>query len=193
MKRLFLAIPLGKQTSFIELSNALRKQLHFERINWVNQQNPHLTLKFIGHTPHDDISKIIEKMNEIIPQHSCFELCFDKTGIFGSRYEPRVLWLGMNEIPKELITLSEAVLDAFDTIGFERDRQNFVPHLSICRIKNLIDKIHFRKVIEAIEQKTYVQEAVTKITLFESILRSEGAIHKAICSFDLNSEEEQSR
>ncbi|MDR0969578.1 MAG: RNA 2',3'-cyclic phosphodiesterase [Lentimicrobiaceae bacterium] len=185
MKRLFLAIPLGKQMPFIDLSNTLQKQLHFERINWVNQQNPHLTLKFIGYTHSDDISKIIEKMNEIIPQYSRFELRFDKTGIFGSRYAPRVLWLGMNEIPETLLRLSDAVLDAFDAIGFAHDSQNFVPHLTICRIKNLVDKVHFRKVVEAIEQKIYVQESVTKITLFESILRSEGAIHKAIRSFDL--------
>lgn len=183
MKRLFLAIPFEDCSAFVDLSQRLKSKLNFERINWVNPENTHLTLKFIGNTHTAEIPKIVGKTTDIISKHRSFTLDFNKTGIFGSRYEPRVLWLGMAKESPELLQLANDVLDGFDEIGFLRDRQNFVPHLTIARIKQLNDKPYFQKVINEIEQKTYLKSTVSKVILFESILRQTGVIHIPLHSF----------
>ncbi len=187
MKRLFLAIPIKTtDNDFVPLLDGLKRQLaHEKRINWVRPQNIHLTLKFIGDTPNEDIPKIIETVGEMLRNHKCFTMDFNRTGIFGSRYAPRVLWLGMNETPQELYDLEEDTLTAFDKLGYLRDRQNFVPHITLGRIKELCEKQYFQKIVSAIEQKSYIKQEVNEIILFQSILRPEGAIYKELKRFGL--------
>ena len=110
---------------------------------------------------------------------------FNRTGIFGSRYAPRVLWIGMQNTPQELYDLEEDTLTVFDKLGYLRDRQNFVPHITLGRIGNLCDKQAFQKTVSGIEQKTYIKQEVNEIILFQSILRPEGAFYKEIKKFEL--------
>ena len=112
MKRLFLAIPIKtNDNGFIPLLDGLKRQLaHEKRINWVKPDNIHLTLKFIGNTPNEDIPKIIDGVGEMLKNHKSFTMDFNRTGIFGSRYAPRVLWLGMQNTPQELYDLEEDTL-----------------------------------------------------------------------------------
>ena len=79
----------------------------------------------------------------------------------------------------------EKILTAFDDIGYLRDRQNFVPHLTLGRIKDLCEKQYFQKVVQAIEQKTYIHQEVNEVILFQSILRPEGAVYKVVKKWTL--------
>ena len=187
MKRLFLAIPIRTDNSgFIHLLEGLKRQLaHEKRISWVKPQHIHLTLKFIGNTPNEDIPKIIESVGEMLRNHKKFTMDFNRTGIFGSRYAPRVLWLGMQNTPQELYELEEDTLSAFDKLGYLRDRQNFVPHITLGRIKELCEKQYFQKIVAGIEQKSYITQEVNEIILFQSFLRPEGAVYKVIKKFEL--------
>ena len=188
MKRLFLAIPIQTENNgFQPLLNGLRHSLSHEKmINWVRPTNIHLTLKFIGETPPQDEPKIIEAVSKVLENQKSFIMDFNRTGIFGARYAPRVLWLGMQQTPQELLDLEESVLTAFDNIGYLRDRQNFVPHLTLGRIKDLCEKQYFQKVVQAIEQKSYIHQEVNEIILFQSILRPEGAVYKMVKKWELN-------
>ena len=187
MKRLFLAIPIKtNDNGFIPLLEGLRRQLaHEKRINWVKPEHIHLTLKFIGNTPNEDVPKIIEAVGEMLQNHKSFTMDFNRTGIFGSRYAPRVLWLGMQNTPQELYDLEEDTLSTFDKLGYLCDRQNFVPHITLGRIKELCEKQYFQKIVAATEQKSYIRQDVNEIILFQSILRPEGAFYKEIKRFEI--------
>lgn len=187
MKRLFLAIPIKtSDNDFIPLLDGMKRQLaHEKRINWVRPNNIHLTLKFIGDTPNEDIPKIIDAVDVMMKNHKRFTMDFNRTGIFGSRYAPRVLWLGMNDTPQELYDLEEDTLSTFDMLGYLRDRQNFVPHITLGRIKELCEKQYFQKIVSGIEQKSYIKQEVNEIILFQSILRPEGAVYREIKKFKI--------
>ena len=86
----------------------------------------------------------------------------------------------MKDEPKALYDLEADVLDAFDELGYLRDRQNFVPHLTVCRIKNLIDKPFFQQVYQSIEQKTYLHAEVREMVYFQSFLQPTGAYYKPL-------------
>lgn len=182
MKRTFLAIPIDGGTDFPALSQGLQRNLQHEKrnINWCKTDQIHLTLKFVGDTPDQDISKIIEACQKVAQNHLPFTMDFNRTGIFGSNHSPRVLWLGMKDEPKALYDLEEDILDAFDSVGYMRDRQNFVPHITVCRIKQLVDKQYFQKIYQGIEQKTYLHADVNEIVYFQSFLQPTGAYYKAL-------------
>lgn len=182
MKRTFLAIPIPVGNDYPAMVQRLQRNLEHERrnINWCKTDQIHLTLKFVGDTPDQDVPKIIEACQQVAKRHHPFTMDFDRTGFFGSNHSPRVLWLGMSHEPKALYDLEEDVLDAFDSLGYLRDRQNFVPHLTVCRIKQLIDKPFFQQQCQSIEQKTYIHADVRDIIYYQSFLQPTGAYYKTL-------------
>ncbi|MEJ2595159.1 MAG: RNA 2',3'-cyclic phosphodiesterase [bacterium] len=176
MKRLFAAlkIPPGE----IALANyyRLKKSLQQERIKWVQPDNFHLTLKFFGGTPVEEIERISKILMPLAEQQAPIYTHLSKTGVFGSRYAPRVIWFGFGE-EKTLSELGNRVLDELDKGGFEKDRQNFVPHLTIARIKQVFDKKHFQDALRDVAQFEPEEFCIREMTLYESILKPEGPVY----------------
>jgi len=177
MKRLFVALHFQPHPALLQLLSDLQLKLSHERISWMNPSNIHLTLKFLGETDEKRLPEITHAINNSIFNQLPINILFDKTGIFGSRYDPRVIWLGSKDNNSSLQLLASRLLDNFDSIGFLRDRQNFVPHLTLGRIKGLNDKRYFQDVISNIPDKVYQETVATEIILFESILRKEGPLY----------------
>jgi 2'-5' RNA ligase len=113
---------------------------------------------------------------------SAFNIDISNIGVFGSSYAPKLIWLGVeNEILKRL---GNDVIAAMEKVGFIVDRQNFVPHITLGRIKKLEDKNYFQKIISANKEK-YIQSIyVEKFHLIESILHKTGPVYKIIETYD---------
>lgn len=185
-KRTFLAIQIPTTVDYTGLVERLKKNLTHEKfINYCRPENIHLTLKFLGSTPVDDIPNIIETVQKVAKRHQPFTMDFDRTGLFGSNRVPRVLWLGMNDQPQALFDLENDLLDAFDDLGYMRDRQNFVPHLTVCRIKSLVDKQFFMQIYNSIEPKTYLHADVKELVYYQSILQPTGPIYKPLAKIPM--------
>ena len=115
---------------------------------------------------------------------SPFTLDFKKTGIFGSSYNPKVIWFGV-EKSEILAILAENLLENLDKNGFSRDRQNFVPHLTVGRIKNVNNKQQFQNVIDQYKSSFIQKVQVESIILFESLLSPTGPQYKKVSEFSL--------
>lgn len=180
-KRTFLAIHIPTGTEYPAMVDRLKKNLTHEKyINYCRPENIHLTLKFLGETYEDDVPRIIESCQKVAKNHQPFTMDFNRTGLFGSNNSPRVLWLGMTDQPKALFDLEADLLDAFDDLGYLRDRQNFVPHLTVCRIKQLVDKQFFLQIYKGIEQKIYLHADVKELVYYQSFLQPSGPYYKVL-------------
>jgi 2'-5' RNA ligase len=184
MKRLFVAVKIHPSPELLQVYYGLRKDLALEKIKWVEENNLHFTLKFIGNTYPSQVVKIIEALETVASDASSFEMIIRDVGIFGSRYNPRVIWLGIENNP-QLVALANGVLDGLDAAGFLRDRQNFVPHLTIGRIKYIRNKKHLRNTIEKYHGKPLQKVIIKEFYLYESILMREGPVYKVIKKFIL--------
>ncbi len=183
-KRLFLAIPIQPNVHLLKQKTFLITNLSEESINWVKDENMHLTLKFIGKTSAKQIPEIINAVENEAKNFGSFPMVLERVGIFGSNYHARVVWVGIRK-NKQLQTLQETIIQELEKIGFPSDRQNFVPHFTLGRIKKIQHKDHFRRVMERVE-KGFIQEAkVDSFVLFESILTPDGPVYKTIKRFDL--------
>ncbi|MCU0370658.1 MAG: RNA 2',3'-cyclic phosphodiesterase [Bacteroidales bacterium] len=182
MKRLFTAIKLHPTPRFLEIFHFLKENLQPERIKWVEEYNVHLTLKFFGETEEQKIPGIRKALSEATKNTLPIEIELKGTGIFGSSYNPRVIWFGIEPNP-ELQHLYGNIWKELDKLGYVPDSQNFVPHLTIGRIKYLADKRFFQEVIHRYRQDFIQRETVKELILFESILRPEGPVYKIIECF----------
>ena len=184
MKRLFAAVNIHPSDEFIKTYNSLRSGLKWARITWVNPENIHITLKFFGETEEKRIPEISRVLKEVAASHKPFASELVNVGIFGSSYSPKVIWFGIDKA-EPLKELGNDVLKSVETIGWEHDRQNFVPHITIGRIKEIPDKQLFQKVIDE-HKKTWMQEVqVKEFHLYESILLRDGPVYKIVETYKL--------
>jgi 2'-5' RNA ligase len=187
MKRLFAAIKVHPTEEFLRRYWALKKLLKDEKIKWVDPENIHLTLKFFGETPEHHIPAINTALRQSTRGVSTFNLEITHTGIFGSSYKPRVIWFDISA-SDALDRLIGNVVKELHEIGIENDRQNFVPHLTVGRIKELHDKKHFQSTIDRYREGYIQKEEVSKFHLFESFLRPLGPKYEVIETYSLNRE-----
>jgi len=184
MKRLFAAIKIHPTETFMQHYYSLKKPLKEEKIKWVEPGNLHLTMKFFGETPEKHIPVISEALGKAAQETPAFGFNIKDTGIFGSKYQPRVIWLGIAP-HEDIVTLAENIFSNLKAAGIPRDRQNFVPHLTVARIKFLEDKKNFQQVIEKHRQVFIQNEEVKEFHLFESILRPQGPIYSILETYSL--------
>lgn len=184
MKRIFAAIKIQPSEIFINTYFQLKSNLKNEKIKWVELENIHITLKFFGETDESKIESIKELLAVITQQHSSFFLNLKDVGIFGSSYKPKVIWFGI-EKSKQLFTLANDLLDQVESLGFKRGRQNFIPHITIGRIKYLDDKKRFQKMISKFKSVEIQEQKIGQFYLIESILTPKGPDYNILKSFPL--------
>ena len=184
MKRLFIAIKIDPDPSFIKIYQDLISRLKYENLRFAEPDNLHLTLRFLGETEENkipDIDRMLKKSAESTP---AFTMNIHHTGIFGSSYNPRVVWFGID--PNENLTHLHTKIEMNLTkVGFFTDRQNFVPHLTLTRIKQLKDQKLFQKIISEFHDLEIMKQEVTSFELIESILKKEGPIYNTLNSYTL--------
>ncbi|MGE5381847.1 MAG: RNA 2',3'-cyclic phosphodiesterase [Omnitrophica WOR_2 bacterium] len=182
--RLFTAIHIVPDDNFSMIFNGLKQTLDYNIIKWVDLNNLHITLRFFGDTNPEDLPVIISALEKAKDKIQPFDLTLEKTGIFGSRYDPKVIWFGIEKNPS-LLNLHSNITNALAEVEYFADRQNFVPHLTIGRIKEIRDKQFFQQIIDRFSDVKLITQKIDQFSLFQSELKKEGPIHTCIETFNL--------
>jgi len=184
MKRLFIAIKIEPNKAFLDVYNDLISKLSYEKLRFVEPDKLHLTLRFLGDTEESKIADIDKMMQKSAGTAKAFTLNIRNTGVFGSSYNPRVVWFGIdhNEFLTHLHTRIELDLTK---VGLYPDRQNYVPHLTLSRIKQLKDGKLFQRIINDFREIEIMKQEVCSFSLIESILLKEGPIYQILSTYTL--------
>ncbi len=132
MPRLFTAleIPRGATLSL----SLLRGGLFGAR--WIDVENYHLTLRFIGDIEGHMADEIVHALDRIHKQE--FTLTLSGIGAFGGK-KPHSIYAGVAPSP-ELYALQEQMERICQRLGLPADARKFTPHVTIARLKNLRDE-----------------------------------------------------
>jgi 2'-5' RNA ligase len=132
--RTFIALPLPLeiQSALGEVSRQLAPQS--QGVKWVKPEHIHLTLRFLGDTDPEKVSALGAGLGQIACQHPPFPLRLGNCGAFPNLRRPRVLWVGLGE-SDALLKLRKAVEHFARSLGWERDAQEFKPHLTLGRAR----------------------------------------------------------
>ncbi len=185
MKRLFVAIKLKPDENFLRIYYFLKQNLKHDLIRWVEPDKLHLTLKFLGETPNEKIPQIKQLLSDFVKDKKRFEIAFNKVGIFGSSYNPRVIWFGIKN-NQQIKEMGENILLHFHENGFRSDRQNFVPHLTVGRIKKIENKKFFQSVIDKVKEEEIQKFDIEEIILYQSILKPTGPVYITLGRYRLS-------
>lgn len=125
--RLFIGIPCPESSQVRPVLDELRVSQN-AGLRVAPPENLHITLKFLGPTPVEQIRDICAAMDQAFSGIPAFTVGLAAAGHFKD-----ALWLGVAEHPvlSDMVARCNFVLAQ---LGFERDRRPFRPHVTVARI-----------------------------------------------------------
>ncbi len=179
--RTFIAIepPQTVRPKIKEHIDRLRSALPDVRASWTREDNLHLTLKFLGDVPVNQIEPLSEALKRAATQTPGFELIIRGCGSFPPRGKPNVVWIGIEDPSSNLRKLQASVEDECAKAGFDRDPRLFHPHLTIARLRNpkgarSLSELHQEIGFEPVSAE------VSDVCLIRSELSSAGSMYTVI-------------
>ncbi|HVK91961.1 MAG TPA: RNA 2',3'-cyclic phosphodiesterase [Mycoplana sp.] len=129
MPRLFVALEVPRNAA-MSLS-LLRGGLQGAR--WIDVENFHITLRFIGDVDGRTADEVVEKLDRIERQE--FQLSLSGVGSFGSR-KPHSVYAGVSPAP-EMYALQAEIERICQRLGLPADPRKFTPHVTLARLRNV--------------------------------------------------------
>jgi RNA 2',3'-cyclic 3'-phosphodiesterase len=128
--RLFVALDIddGVRSRIARFLEGVREFAPDAR--WARSESLHVTLKFIGEKPGDEVDKIRLALETIAAES--FEMKFRGYGFFPSARSPRVFWVGI-ESGATLSSLAALVDDGLASLNIPKEEHAFTPHLTLAR------------------------------------------------------------
>jgi len=90
--------------------------------------------------------------------------------------------VGLNPFDNFAVIMKELQQD-FELIGYQKDRQNLVPHLTLGRIKSIADRVFFQRTIDQYREVSSLSHRAEFVILFESILKENGPEYRILQKF----------
>ncbi len=153
-------------------------------VKWVEPEGMHLTLKFLGEVPDQQIVDVCKIVETVAKRHDAFDFSVKEVGSFGGR-SARVLWVGAGLDCPELLKLQQDLEDEFEQAGWPREGRQFSGHLTLCRIRNVKAG---EKLAAAARQYTDYDLGVVQaalICVYESQLEPQGPIYTRLGHYAL--------
>ncbi len=148
---------------------------------WMRAEAAHVTLKFIGETPSENVANIQTALGTVsFP--SPITMNFRGLGFFPNPRRPSVLWAGVDAGP-DLSALATAVDAALEPLGVARDLRKFSPHLTVARFKSTEGLDSLRAAIAAAKLVEFGETQAREFHLYRSILKPSGAEYTRLASF----------
>jgi len=180
--RLFVAITIPEATK-LKIAK-LQKELHSPFLigNWVRHENFHITLKFLCSVPETALPQLEEILEEFTRALQTFSVNLSEIEIVPTLADPKTIWLsGASE---QLTRLAKALETALDPLAFSPDRESFVGHVTLARLKRGRIKPDWLEV--KVAQFKPQEVTVKKITLYQSFSKPTGPEYKVIKHFRFN-------
>ena len=151
----------------------LKESLSGGKIKWIEPDNLHITLFFLGDTDEKLISVVAEKLQLLSHEFSPFNLEFREVGLFRNIRDPRIIWIGIRE-NLTISVLKSRIDNELIKLGFKTEKREFRPHLTVGRIKWITNISALEEVVKFYKHCEVQQSRINELIFYESILKPAG-------------------
>ncbi|MBU2567379.1 MAG: RNA 2',3'-cyclic phosphodiesterase [Elusimicrobia bacterium] len=123
-------------------------------VKWVGKENLHVTLKFLGQTPKENVPEIKKMLENLLADKKRFNVSLGRIGAFPGITHPRVIWLGVSEGGKNMEEIAEGIDAQLLGLGFAGEKRAFSSHITLGRVKSSKNLKNLTDKIEAINRST---------------------------------------
>ena len=152
-------------------------------LRWVRPENLHLTLRFLGDVEPVVVTALRATLSPAVRDCWPFTYRLRSGGCFPSAKRPRVVWIGVDPVPEEMLHLHRVVETVVGEHGLSSERRVFHPHLTIARVKTPDRGV--AAFVAELEGRDFGETEVGELALFESRLSPRGATYRAVERFEL--------
>ncbi len=180
MIRAFIAVPVGEDVRrrLVRLQSTLAART--EGVRWVDPENIHLTLVFLGDIPGAAAESISSGLDSIAAGTVPLMLEARGLGFFGSRSSPRVIWVALSGDLLRLARMQQVALESAQAAGCTPDVKPFSPHLTIGRVRSNRDSGRLVAVVEKEKDACISGFIVESILLMKSCLTPKGPVYSIL-------------
>ena len=183
--RAFIAVALSPFNRAAIAKTIRRLETVDGGIKWVDPDQLHLTLHFLGDVQFADVKPVCEVVREAVADFAPFGLHLGGIGAFPDQREPRVIWLGIRLGHERLVSLQQTLDEPLAALGYPSDRTRFRPHVTIGRVKRVGNPEAIRSGLEAMSEVDAGSCAVDEITIFQSDIERRGPIYTPLAEIEL--------
>lgn len=187
--RSFIAVnlPSDIKEHLYTVSIRFREYLKDQRthVTWIKGESMHLTLKFFGSIDRKLIDPIIDNMQRAVADINRFSIVLGDMGVFPNQNRPRVIWVGLKAGAEEINLLQKCIEHGLEELGFESEKREFSPHLTLGRIKGLGSRGEILRALRALQDVNIGRAEVACVSLMKSRLTPKGAIYTELGSVAL--------
>jgi len=145
--------------------------------SWVNRDNFHITMKFLGEIDEiyvEDIDKILKNISE---NNSPLNIRLNNLGYFNKKNnEYGVVWSGMEGDIDRLNSIYDLLEEEMCKIGFPKEKRKFSPHITLARkMRTNLDFQQIRDNVKPYLGNQYILESI-------SLMKSEVIMNKRVYS-----------
>lgn len=186
--RCFIAIDIDDEvrSALGDLQRRLRDGIDVKKgdINWVNPDNIHLTLKFLGEIKDEKTAEVCNIVKAAAGRHKSFELDVESVGHFGGK-SPKVLWVGTGRGEENLLKLQEDIEKSLALAGWPEETRDFSGHLTLCRIRNPKAGMKLAQVSEDYKDFKLGTMPADSVSVYQSDLKPSGPVYNVLGSYKL--------
>ena len=185
--RAFIAIELPHELKNILAGLQNKLKTASADVKWVETQNIHLTLKFLGEVEDSLIPDINKVLEDTAGTNKHFPIRLSSLGAFPNIRSPRVIWAGIDKGDPEIKAIATRIEEKIAELGIAKEDKPFSSHITIGRVKTPVNRDKLEKIISDLKEgfREGSEFRISKITLFKSTLTPKGALYEAIKEVNL--------
>jgi RNA 2',3'-cyclic 3'-phosphodiesterase len=176
--RLFTAIELPEEwRSTLARASDQLESVARNGVKWVRPELMHVTLVFLGDQPRSRIDQISAAMDQAAARSAPFLLSLGRPGFFGSPYRLRALWIGLRDVPPELLRLHSSLVSGLEERQIAFEAKPLVPHVTIGRPRAGMDSaasLHLHDALLHLGEKRQLSTRIEEMVLLASRLSPQG-------------------
>lgn len=181
--RTFIAIDVSEEVRDNLLKAQQRIGSKSAKIKFVERENFHVTLKFLGEIDEALAEEVKKALAEIAKKHKKHRVKVKGIGVFPNPNYVRVIWAGI-ENDESIKAIANDVEREMRRLGFKEER-DFVTHITIGRVKFVRDKLELAMALKDLANEDFGEFEVKAIELKKSTLTPKGPIYETVARFEL--------
>ena len=186
--RTFIAIELPEDVK-AKIFHAFEKlkESNLVRGKFVEKDNLHLTLKFIGEVPIEKLNEIEKTLENLASKFKNFSCSTGKTGVFPNENHVNSVHIELVSDDDKLNELQKVIEESLVKLGIKKDEKNdesFKSHITALRVYVVKNKELFSKKLNNLHIKE-IEFDIKNFSLIKSELTPQGPIYRTIKKFNL--------
>jgi RNA 2',3'-cyclic 3'-phosphodiesterase len=179
--RTFIGIDVGEEIRERLVSLQQNLTLIEPDVKWVEPENLHLTLLFLGEVDQRETIDICRAAQKAIQAMPVFVMSVEAAGCFPNIRRPRTLWVGVGKGSPEVCAVHDAIEKPLLDMGnYRRETRGYTPHITLGRVKSDRPSDALAKELQKRQTWSAGEVTVEEVCVMSSVLGTNGPTYTVI-------------